>query len=613
MPSRPFSLRRGAMTKTGDGAEDRPMSVDISAFRALSGYAKPYRWTFALVFVCILLAITADLLQPYLVKIAIDDHLAADHPAFAPLVAIGAVYLGLSVLSLLFSYLQNNLLQKAGQSVVARIRQDLFAHIARQSMSYFDRVPSGSLITNVSSDTETLNQFFNQVLLSLMRDSMMLVFILVFMFQLDVRLTLYCLLLLPVIAIIAFSFRSYMRKTYQRARTQLSRLIAFTAENLAGMSLTQAFHQEREQQNRFTERNLNYFRANLREIRTNVLFNRSFDLLGNLSVALMTWIGGTQVLHGHIEFGVLYAFITYIRQFFQPINNITQQWNTLQSATVSVSRIWSIFATEPEIRDREGGASAAIPLAQVKGRIDFNHIRFAYANGVPVLRDLDLHIRPGEKIGIVGATGAGKSSLISVLCRFYDVQQGDVRIDGVDIRDIPQAALHRIVGLVQQEPFLYSGSILDNIRLFDETIAEETAIEACRRIGIDSLIRHMKDGYETRISERGSGLSAGERQLISFARILVFQPKIVILDEATANLDSYTEQLIQQALRLVSEGRTTLVIAHRLSTIRQSDRILVMQDGEIVEQGTHQELMDRHGYYEQLVLHSQSEAEVKAL
>ncbi|MDB4865670.1 MAG: transporter related protein [Cohnella sp.] len=581
-----------------------------STFGFLLSYTRPHRVTFLLFFCCTVVAIAADLLQPYLVKVAIDDNIMIGKNDYRQLLIICAIYLGLSLSSFLFTYLQNNLLQFAGQSIIARIRNDLFKHITKQSMSFFDRTPSGSLITNVSSDTETLNQFFTQVLLSLIRDGMTLIFIIVIMFELNVTLTLYCLILLPIIALIAIGFRAYMRKTYQNSRTALSRLIAFVAENLAGMNLIQVFHQGKEQQSRFTDRNQTYLGANLREIRTNVVFNRSFDMLGSLSIAFVTWLGGEAVFHKTIEFGVLYAFITYIRQFFQPISTITQQWNTLQSTTVSVNRIWNIFSFEPEVSD--AAVLHDVDMKQVKGRIDFNHIRFAYREGSPVIHDLDLHIHPGEMIGIVGTTGAGKSSLISLLCRFYDVNRGSIMIDGTDIRDIPQEKLHRLIGLVQQEPYLYSGSIVDNIRMFDETISREEAIRACQLVGADVLIGRMKHGYDTLLSERGSGLSAGERQLISFARIIVFQPKVLILDEATANLDSYTEQLIQRALKVVSEQRTTIVIAHRLSTVLQADRIIVMSGGNVVEEGSHLQLLELHGYYEQFYLYSQGKMEVGA-
>ncbi|MDF2660181.1 MAG: transporter [Paenibacillus sp.] len=574
-----------------------------AAFRAMLAYAKPFRLRFALIFLCTLLAIAADLLQPYLVKIAIDDNLMAGKNDFGMLLVICGIYLFFVIMGLVFTYLQNNMLQYVGQNIVARIRKELFEHISKLSMSFFDRFPNGSLVTHVSSDTETLNQFFTQVFLSLMRDGMTLLFIIALMFHLDPVLAGYSMLLLPIIAGIAIGFRSYMRKIYQIARAQLSRLIAFTAENLAGMNLIQAFHQQKEQQQSFDGQNKKYFKANVREVQTNVFFNRSFDILGNMSVAFIVWIGGMAVFERTMEFGVLYAFITYIRQFFQPINSITQQWNTLQATTVSMDRLWRLFSIKPAVQDPERPK----PLAaeSVQGRIDYDNIHFGYVEGVPILSGLNLHIRPGEMIGIVGATGAGKSSLMSLLCRFYDVQQGSVKIDGADVRDIPQASLHRIVGLVQQEPFLYSGSIVDNVRLFDERITREVVVEACRFVGADPLITRLKDGYDTMLSERGSGLSAGERQLISFARIVVFKPSLLILDEATANLDSHTEQLVQAALHIVSKGRTTLVIAHRLSTIMQADRIIVMRQGAIVEEGTHEQLLERKGYYEELYSHSQ--------
>jgi ABC-type multidrug transport system, ATPase and permease components len=585
------------------GKQEKPEY--LSAFRILGSYVRPHRITFAWVIVCTLIAISSELFQPYLVKVAIDDNLLAGRNDYGSLLAICAIYLGLSLSGLVFTYLQNNLLQFAGQSIVARIRKQLFEHITKLSMSYFDKTPSGSLITHVSSDTEAVNQFFNQVLLTLLRDGISLIAILAMMFYLDPTLGLYCLLLLPIIACIAITFRSYMRKTYQMARTRLSRLVAFVAENLSGMSLIQIFHQQKAQAEQFKERNEAYFDANVREIRTNVLFNRSFELLGNLTIAFVVWAGGKSVLGQTLEFGVLYAFITYIRQFFQPINAITQQWNTLQSATVSANRIWNVLQTRPNVVD--SAEPLQVDPESVQGRIDFNRISFGYSSEAPVFRGLDLHIRPGEMLGVVGTTGAGKSSLVSLLCRFYDVQEGSILIDGNDIRELPQARLHRIVGLIQQEPYLFAGSIVDNVRLFDESISREEVVRACEFVGADPLIKRMKEGYDTRLSDKGSGLSAGERQLLSFARILVFRPKVLILDEATANLDSKTEQLIQQALQVVSQGRTTIVIAHRLSTIMHADRIIVLRRGEIAESGTHPELIGKQGYYEELYRHSQGQ------
>jgi len=603
------AIRNGQTDQKSDPNAPKPKPKYSSSFRVLFGYMLEHKLTFGLFVVCTLIAIVGEMLQPYLLKLAIDDHLMVGNAQFSSLLLIGGAYLLLSVISLLFSYFQNNLLQKAGQSIVASIRKRLFHHISKLSMSYFDRVPSGSLITHVSSDTEAVNQFFHQVVLSIVRDGFTLIFILVMMFQLDVTLTLYSLILVPIIALIAIAFRSYMRKTYQIARTRLSRLVAFTAENLAGMPLIQVFHQQEEQSKQFNEKNHSYFRANLREIRTNVLFNRTFEILNNIAIACVVWFGGKAVLGETLSFGVLYAFITYIRLFFQPINTITQQWNTLQAATVAIQRIWSILEIEPEVKN--AAQMTSLPVNKAKGDILFKDVTFAYKPGEPVIKNLNLVIPSGQMLGVVGSTGAGKSSLISLLCRFYDAQQGEITIDGVPIKQLPQEELHRIVGLVQQEPYLYTGSVLDNIRLFDETISREKVIEACRFIGADLIIEHMSEGYDTKLSEKGSGLSAGERQLISFARILVFQPRILILDEATANLDSQTEQLINRALAFVSQGRTSIVIAHRLSTIVGADNIIVMSKGEIIEQGTHQQLLKYGGHYKQLIDHSQGKSLAK--
>ncbi|MFD1885828.1 ABC transporter ATP-binding protein [Paenibacillus wenxiniae] len=578
------------------------------ALRAIMQYARPHKLAFIGLFFTTMLAIAADLLQPYLVSIVIDDHIAVGHSGLSFLIGMALIYLGLAVISLIFTYVQSNLLQYAGQHIVASIRKDLFAHISKLSMSFFDRSSSGGLVTNVSSDTETISQFFTQVLLSLIRDGMMLVFIIYFMFRLDATLAWYSMLTLPIIATLAILFRKRLRQVYQLARSRLSRLVAFTAENLSGMALIQIFHQEKEQTRRFTEFNSDYWEANVQQLKSNVLFNRTFDVLGNIALVLMVWLGGVAVFNRQMEVGVLYAFISYIRQFFQPINQITMQWNTFQSTIVSMDRIWRILRLKPDIADPAPEQMKSLQPEQVRGKVDFNRITFGYDRDQPVLVELDLHIRPGEMIGVVGTTGAGKSTLISLLNRFYDVWEGSVMIDDIDLRHIPQQQLHRIVGLIQQEPFLFSGSIIDNVRMFQTDISREQVIEACRFVGAHEMIARLPQQYDTLLSERGSGLSAGERQLISFARIVVFQPKVLILDEATANLDSHTEQLVQQALQTVSHGRTTIVIAHRLSTIMHADRILVMEHGQIAEQGTHAKLLAQGGIYAELYHHARHSA-----
>jgi ATP-binding cassette subfamily B multidrug efflux pump len=604
-------MRKHRLNSPSDDFMDSSLERDTSkkstmsysaAIRALYPYVKPHRKSFIYLYVCIVFAVAAELIQPLLVMVAIDDYLMLGDTNFGIIALLCSAYLGLACINLIFSYLQNNVLQRAGQGIVGNIRKDLFLHISKQSMAYFDKVPRGSLITHVSSDTEAINQFFSQVLLSIFRDGLTLICILLLMFQLDATLALYSLLVIPILVAIAILFRGYMLATYQIARTSYSRLISFIAENLAGMNLIQSFHQAKVQQTQFMDRNRTYLKANLREVRTMVLFNRTYDIVGNLAIAILVWLGGRAVLDTTINFGILYAFIIYMRMFFQPISSITQQWNMLQAAMVSIHRIWSIFSIAPSVT--EAKETMDIDIRDVKGKIDFANVQFGYTVNIPVIHHLNVNIQPGEMVGIVGTTGAGKSSLISLLCRFYDVTQGSVCIDGIDIRTIPQATLHRMIGLVQQEPYIYSGNIIDNIRMFDDTISRETVMHACARVGATSLIEQLKDGYDTMLSEQGSGLSAGERQLISFARIMVFQPKILILDEATANVDSHTEQFIQSALHIAAEGRTTIVIAHRLSTIVQADRILVMRSGEIVEEGTHTELIAKQGYYAQLHRHS---------
>jgi len=582
---------------------DRQTAFASSTLKLLLGYAKPHTLAFVGVAVCALLGISAELLQPLIVQIAIDEHLAKGEGG-SSLIRLGIFYLGIAIVSFIFTYLQNNLLQYAGQSIIARIRKDLFGHISKMSMSFFDRTHSGSLVTNVSNDTETISQFFTQVLLSLVRDGMMLILIIVLMFSLDPQLAAFSMLILPVIFVVAALFRSYLRSTYQQARSRLSRLIAFTAENLSGMGLIQSFRQEDEQLGRFTEQNRKYWDANLKQIRSNVLFNRTFDILGNAALVLMVWLGGRAVLGQSMEVGVLYAFVSYIRQFFQPINQITMQWNTFQSTTVAVERIQRVLQTQPDVDEPLDRERVSLDKKALRGDVNFRNVTFGYRPDRPVLKSLDLHIQSGEMIGVVGTTGAGKSTLISLLNRFYDVDQGSIEIDGTDIRKFTQSDLHAAVGLIQQDPYLFAGSIIDNVRLFREDITREQVIEACRFVGAHPMILRLPNGYDTHLSERGSGLSAGERQLISFARILVFRPKILILDEATANLDSETEKLVQQALASVSKGRTTIVIAHRLSTIMHADRILVMQNGELTEQGTHAQLLASGGHYADLYRHA---------
>jgi len=585
--------------------QERPSSSpSLKSLARLLPFARPYAWQFAGVIALVVVFNASSVMQPYLVKIAIDQDISSHHPNPRGLVDIAALYIGVVVAGVAANYLQITLLQKAGQSVIRSIRVGLFQHIERQSMRFFDNRAVGALVANVSNDTETVNQFFTNFFLSMIRDGLSILMILLAMFRLDVRMGLFSLVLVPIIFAVAAGFRGALRRRYQRTRTLLAGMVAFLAENLAGMRITQLFRQEVRQAEKFRDLAGQHRDANIREYLTSVWFNRTFETLGNVSVAAVVYIGGTAVLGGAIPIGTLYAFIRYIQQFFQPINAMTQQWNTLQSAMVAAERIGQILEIEPEVLDPEVPVSLS---NDARGRVEFRHVTFGYHPRHPVLRDVSFVAEPGSFVGIVGPTGAGKSSLMSLLLRFYDPDEGEVLLDGVPVRQLAQDALHRLVGIVQQEVHLFTGTIRDNIRLFREDISDERVQQAARAVGADRVIARLPDGYDTVIYGRGANLSMGERQLIAFARIVALDPKVLVLDEATANLDSQTEMWVQRGLVAASQGRTTLVIAHRLSTIRHADQILVLDRGRIVERGRHDELVRLGGLYARL--HAESGVE----
>ena len=563
-----------------------------SSIGSLLPYMRVFRLRLFFVLCLVVTVVLIDLAQPYLVKEVIDRYLVVANPDAGGIFRMAVLYLLMSLAAFGLTYYQDILLQYSGQAIVREIRADLFRHIQKLSLRYFDQHSAGSIITNIVNDTESLNNFFTQFLPNTLRGLLSLVLIMLLMLRLDVKIALYCFILVPIVVAISLSLRMKLNTIYREIRSRLSATISFLAENLTGMAIVQIFHQESKQLKKFDERNSALLESTVQENRLNVLLNNLTELVGDLGVASLVWFGGRGVIHGAVSFGLLYAFIGYVRRFFQPINTITQQFNTLQSSIVATERISRTLRVAPEIREI---SDAVAP--QSVGALRFESVSLAYRLGHPVLNNITLAISAGERVGFVGATGAGKSSLMNLVTRFYDTTTGAVLIDGTDVREWPLESLRQTVGIVQQDVTLFSGTITDNIRFFREDISEERVREACRLVGAEALILKQPHGYGTMLSERGSTLSTGERQLLSFARVLVFDPKILILDEATASLDSNTEAVLQSAIHQVSLGRTLLVIAHRLSTVQDMDTIVVLDQGRIVESGNHLELLQRQNYY----------------
>ncbi len=578
---------------TGRHAEGQGRAA--RAFSMLLPYVRAHRAALCSAFAFIVAVVAIDLVQPWLVKEVIDRYTVAPVQPGLSVMWLSAAYLGLVLLGFGLGWGQELLVQQVGLAIVRDLRVDLFRHIQRLPLRYFDQNDSGRIITNVANDTEALNTFFTQFLASTLRGVISLVLIMVFMARLDLRIALFGFLLLPMLSLSAIIFQKRLRAANEESRRRLGALVSNLAENLAGMRIVQIFHQEAKRQRVYEELNRAYFEASVTENRRFLGFFNVTELLADFTVAALLWFGGRSVLDGGLSFGVLYAFVGYLRRFFQPVSMVLIQMSSLQSSIVASARIAETFSEQPDIAVAE---HAGVPEADAG--IRFEAVSFAYQAGTPVLHGLDLAIRPGERVGFVGATGAGKSTIMNLVTRFYEVSSGAVFLGGVDIRHWPLDALRRTVGIVQQEVTLFSGTVIDNVRFFRGDISDGQVVEACRMAGADGFIRRLPDGYATHLSGRAPSLSAGERQLLSFARVLLFNPGILILDEATSSLDSATEAVLQEAIRRVAAGRTLLVIAHRLSTVREMDTICVLDHGRIVDKGSHRELLDRDGPYRHL-------------
>lgn len=509
---------------------------------------------------------------------------------------ISIAFLGTILLNFLLNYGQVYLLQWTSQQIVFSIRQQLFAHIEKLSLTFFDKNPVGRLVTRVTNDIETLNEMYTSVLVNLFKDVFMLVGILIVMMNLNFRLALYSFSVLPLIFISSIIYRRYAREAYRNVRLRLARLNATLAENISGMKLIQIFHQEKKKFREFDEINQSYYQASKQELLSFAIFRPVMEIISSLGLSIIVWFGGKQVIQGNIEFGVLFAFISYIQSFFRPILDLTEKYNILQAAMASSERIFML------LDEKETILNPALPeaLGEIAGSIEFKNVWFAYNHEDWVLRDVSFTVNPGETVAFVGATGAGKSSIISLLSRFYDIQKGQILIDGKDIRTIDKYELRRKIGVVLQDVFLFTGDIKSNIRLNNPEISDDEIRQVAAYVNADHFIRKLPQGYDEPVTERGSTLSAGQRQLLAFARTLAFDPAILVLDEATANIDTETELLIQDALKKLIRDRTTLVVAHRLSTIQHADTIIVLHKGQIREMGNHQELLAKEGIYYKL-------------
>jgi ATP-binding cassette subfamily B multidrug efflux pump len=584
-------------------------AYDSRLMRRLLQYMKPYKWRVVLALVMVAIVTPLELAPPLIFRKAIDSYFV---PALNHLLPEASAWTGIGWLSILFfavlafdflaQYIQIRIMQRVGQQTMYDMRREIFIHMQRLPMSYFDRNPVGRLVTRVTTDVDALNDLFAAGVVTMINDFFLLVVMAGLLFKIDRRLALDTLAVLPGILIVTMIFRKFVRDANRRIRTAIARINAFLQEYISGMSVVQLFNREQKAMDEFGKRNRDNMLAWRDAILAYALFYPAVEFLSFATIALIYWSGGNRILSGGLTLGVLTAFTMFAQRFFRPIQDLSEKFNILQSAMAASERIFKLL-DEPVLVESDPNA---IPLDHPRGEIEFRNVWFSYRN-VPepadedwVLRDVSFRVAPGQTFAIVGHTGAGKTTLISLLLRFYDVQRGQILLDGKDIRFIELQDLRRQFGIVLQDPFLFTGTIETNIRLGTPGIDRATVENAVDEIGLGEFIRSLPEGVACNVNERGSTLSVGQRQLINFARALAHNPRFLILDEATSSVDTKTELLIREALGRLLSGRTALVIAHRLSTIQHADRILVFHKGRLREQGAHQDLLAQRGIYYRL-------------
>ena len=569
-------------------------SVQGHVFRRLLKYAAPYWWQFLICLLLVLGITVIEIYRPILTGKAIDlFSVSAD---FSEIAMLGIQYVVVLLLGFAFNFLNTWILQLTGQTIIYNIRQEVFEHIHKLSMRFFDITPVGKIVTRVTNDVEALNEMYTQILVRLIKNIAKIIGLMVVMFLLNVKLAVLALCLMPLIVVLTIVFKTISKTTYRIVRTKLTALNTYLSEHLSGMKVIQIFAKEYEKDMEFKERARDLFHASYREMLVFAIFRPLMYILSIVALCIILGVGSDIVLEGVITAGTLYIFSDYIRAFFEPIQELAEQFSTLQSAMASAEKIFTVLDEDPLVKNPE----QPVELGEVKGRIVFENVWFAYQGEDWILKDVSFTIEPGQRVAFVGATGAGKSSILNLIGRYYDIQKGRITIDGVDIRDMSTDELRGAIGQVQQDVFMFTGDVKGNIRLKNDSITEEEVKEAARYVNADGFINQLERAYDEPVTERGATLSAGQRQLISFARTLAYNPAILVMDEATANIDTETEQLIQEALEKLMLNRTTIMVAHRLSTIQHADKIMVMHKGRIRETGTHQELLNQDGIYKKL-------------
>jgi ATP-binding cassette subfamily B multidrug efflux pump len=571
-------------------------SLDFGLINRVLQYTRPYKKKFRLtLFLTILLALLGPV-RPYLISYTVDHFIIT--PNMAQLAIFCLILVGILGIETLIQYYQTYFSGYLGQQVVKDIRQQLFNRMSRFKLQYYDKTPIGTLVTRVINDVETISDVFSEGLLSIIGDVLKLLVIFVFMFTRDWQLTLACLIPVPVLLIATNVFRRGIGKSFKEVRNEVSNMNAFTQEHITGMHIIQAFNREEIELDQFKKINHQHRKANIKSVWYYSIFFPVVEILSALSVSLMVfWAARDMIIHtvSHTSPGLIIEFILYINMMYRPMRQLADRFNTLQMGVVSSERIFKVMDTNEALDDR-----GTLKSDSIHGNIRFENVSFSYVENEPVLENFELTIQQGEKIAIVGATGSGKTTIINLVSRMYEINSGHIYFDGIDIKEFQLSELQKSIGVVLQDVFLFSDSVTNNIRLRNDDISEEQVIEAAKAVGAHEFIMQLPGGYAYQIGERGTQLSVGQRQLISFIRAYVYNPKVLILDEATSSIDTESELLIQKATEKITEGRTSIIIAHRLSTIKNVDKILVMEKGKIIESGNHQELLAQQGMYKKL-------------